>query len=97
MSIDTFGGATNKVSKKNAYARIFGSAHDKGSDDEVEAAELVDELSRYKLIDAREFAEDFKNALTPIWSTIGTYALEVTLPREEVNVEKIFEKYRKDK
>ena len=97
LSVDTFGDATNIVSKKNFYARIFGPAHDKGSTDEAEGDKLVDELSRYKLIEAREFAEDFKNALNPIWSTIGTYALEVTLPKEEPDVKKMFKEYLKDK
>ncbi len=97
LSVDTFGDVTNLVSKKNTYARLFGDAHDPGRDDVAEGKRLVEELSRYKLIDSREFAEDFKNALNLLWSNIGTYTLEVKPTSDEVNVKKIFEKYRKDK
>ena len=97
LSVDTFGDATNIVSKKDAYIRLLGKAHDKGSDDADEGDRLVEELSQHKLIDSHEFAEDFKSALNLIWSNIGTYTLEVKPTSDEVNVKKIYEKYRKDK
>ncbi len=97
LSVDTFGDRKVIVSKKNAFIRLFGKAHDGGCDDKEEGDELVKELSEQKLIDAHEFAEDFKKALNIVWTSVGTYRLEVSVAEDAIDVNKLFDRYKKEK
>lgn len=97
LSVDHFGDRKIVVAKKTAVGRIIGDAYDSGAADSDEEIGLKKDIEERNLINPYELANDFENALQPLWAAVGTYKLKVKTLEEKVDIAKMFEIYHKEK